>query len=170
MSLLNTTNPIALRALMSETIFGIEPLSSAVAFEEPELKAGPMEIRIMGANRKNILFITESADNEFFSQDAELAFIKTLGALKLDIQDVAVVNCAAETSQTSFDRLNKEFSPRVCVFLGIDPRKLGLNNFALNILWQESNTEFLYSFSFEEMLNETAKKKLFWETIKLMNF
>lgn len=170
MSLLNTTNPIALRALMSETIFGIEPLISVVTLEEPVLEAQPAKAEFMGANKKNILFITESINNEYFTQDAELAFIKMLGALKLDLQDVAVVNCADETSKRSFDSLNDQFAPRICVFLGVDPQKLGLGNFASNILWQEREVEFLYSFSFEEMLTETAKKKMFWETIKLMDF
>ncbi len=170
MSLLNTTNPIAIRALMSETIFGIESLDQDAILEEPILDAAPTEITIMGGNRRNVLFITGNASNPFFSKEAELAFMKTLGALKLDLEDVAVVNSAEERGLGSFERLKDKLEPRICVFLGLNPQKLGLNTFALNILGREGDIEILYSFSFEEMLTDTGKKKMFWEAIKLMNF
>lgn len=177
MSPLNTTNPIALQVLMSETIFGIdfpdtniENNLSEADNSGVEVKRQDITIESLGENQKRILFILEDIQNDFFSKDEELAFVKTLNALKLDLKDVAVINLKDSAGKITFDRIKKQFNPKACVFLGFDPKRLDLKNLAENILTTEDDIQFLTSFSFEEMLNDTGKKRVFWDAIKLMNF
>jgi len=169
MSLLNTTNPIALQAFMSETIFGMDMSKNEVKEEVLIEKEPDIIIDSLGANKKNILFIVDDLNNDFFSKDAELAFIKTLGALKLTIEDVAVINYKRIGGSITFDQIKKEFTPKACVFLGSSPTRFNMN-FAENIITNDKDMQFLNSFSFEEMLTDAAKKRMFWDAIKLMNF
>jgi len=169
MSLLNTTNPIALQAFMSETIFGMDMTKNEVEEEALIEKEPDIIINSLGANKKNILFIVDDLNNDFFSKDAELAFIKTLGALKLAIDDVAVINYKRIGESITFDQIKEEFTPKACVFLGSSPARLNLN-FAENIITNNKDIQFLNSFSFEEMLTEATKKRMFWDAIKLMSF
>jgi len=174
MSPLNTSNPLALQVLMSETIFdiGFSFISSSeeILKEPVALKEQQFAFKSYGSNKKNILFITLDAQHEYFSKDAELAFLKTLKALKLALEDVAVINCKEPFHNQTFKQIKKEFKPRNCIFLGVDPEKLGQANFAENVLKMEDGVQFLYSSSFEEMLVDAKKKRIFWDAIKLMNF
>ena len=180
MSPLNTTNPAALQALMSETIFGIDFPDQVIENAQVNLAKTNSSvtesdkqdiiIKSLGANQKNILFIIEDSKNDFFSKDAELAFVKTLNALKLNLTDVAIINHANSDDEVAFDQIKEQLKPMTCVFLGFDPKRLGVMNCAENILVDENNIQFLNSFSFEEMLTDTAKKRMFWDAIKLMNF
>lgn len=171
MSSLNTTNPIVLQVLMSETIFAIDfaELNVESSTVPTPIEETKIVLKSFGENKRNILFITEDLNHDFFSKDAELAFVKTLGALKLNLDDVAVINYTRIGSAVTFDQIKKNFEPKACVFLGLDPKKLHLSNCAANILTNDQNIQFLYSYSFEEMLTDTSKKRIFWEAIKLLN-
>ena len=96
--------------------------------------------------------------------------MKTLNALKLNLPDVAIINYNNSDNKVTFDRVKEQFDPKACIFLGFDPKRLGLKNCAENILANENDIQLLNSFSFEEMLNDTGKKRIFWDAIKLMNF
>lgn len=168
MSTLNTLNPASLQVLMSETIFdiGFSPVPSS---EEPDAVVEPtMMFKTFGNNNKNILFIISDINHEFFHQETELAFIKTLKALKLELDDVAVINCT-ESASRKFDKIKGELKPRLCIFLGLDPKELGLENCAINIWNKEESIQLLYSYSFDEMLMSVQKKRDFWDAIKLIN-
>jgi len=172
MSELNTTDPIALQVLMSETIFDI-------GFPSPSLDIKPVEIspiqkepeiilKTYGSNNKNILFVISDNHNEFLSADAELAFMKILQALKLTLEDIAVFNYNQSCSDITFEKIKEKLNPKSCIFLGAKPESLGVEGCAENILKVEDNIQFLYSYSFDEMLYDIEKKRLFWDTIKLM--
>lgn len=180
MSPLNTNNPIALQVLMSDTVFDLDfPEKTVQKLEERpvdlvenwvESAVNEVVIKSLGDNQKNILFIVDEEQHEFFSKDAELAFVKTLNALKLNLPDVAVINDKQPGIKQSFDRIKADFSPKVCVFLGSDPKGLGFENLAENIWANEGGIQFLNSFSFENMLYDVGMKRVFWDAIKLMSF
>lgn len=179
MSPLNTTNPIALQVLMSETIFRIDypnenvessVVSSVVESLDPAIDLRDISIQYLGSNDKNILFIVENSQFDFFSKDAESAFLKTLKALKLNLSDVSVMNYRLAEKNVTFEQIKKQFNPKACIFLGFDPSRFGIQNCVENILTTVNDIQLLHSFSFEEMLNDTSKKRTFWEAIKLMKF
>lgn len=173
MSPLNTSNPLALQVLMSETIFDIDfPIPSiddAILEILPVKKEEEFVLKTYGGNNKNILFVISDNTNEFLSADAEIAFMKILRALKLTLEDIVIVNHNETQINLTFEKIEEKLQPENCIFLGTEPQLLGLEACAENILKTEDNIQFLYSYSFEEMLRDTEKKRLFWDAIKLMN-
>lgn len=173
MSPLNTSNPLALQVLMSETIFDIDfPIPSV---EDASFEILPIQteseiiLKTYGSNNKNILFVISDNSNEFLSADAEIAFMKILRALKLALEDIVILNHNESNNGLTFEKIKEKFNPRNCIFLGAEPQLLGIEGCAENILKIEDNIQFLYSYSFEEMLRDTEKKRLFWDAIKLMD-
>lgn len=173
MSPLNTSNPLALQVLMSETIFDIDfPIPSVddASLEVLSIQKEPeIILKTYGGNNKNILFVISDNNNEFLSVDAEIAFMKILRALKLALEDVIIFNYNQLDTGLTFGKIKEKFNPRNCIFLGVEPQLLGVKACAENMLKIEDNIQFLYSYSFEEMLRDTEKKRLFWDAIKLMD-
>jgi hypothetical protein len=171
MSSLNTSNSVALQVLMSETIFDIDfPVPSPdTPLQTPSIpKESEIILKTYGGNNKNILFVISDNNNDFLSVDAEIAFMKILRALKLTLDDIVLFNYNANYANLTFDRIKEKLMPRDCIFLGVDPKILEVEGCAENILRVEANVQFLYSYSFDEMLRDTEKKRLFWDAIKLM--
>lgn len=170
MSLLNTSHPQALQYFLTETLFDVG--MDQPAMHQPEVMAPtkpPAEIACYGENGKNILFVVSNSAFDFFSDEAELAFLKTLQALKLDLNDVAVINVSQLEAPVFFERIRQTFKPRFCIFLGAGPVEAGLETFADHIWKEQDAVRFLKSHSFEEMLTDKLKKRMFWDAIKLIS-
>ncbi len=160
---IHTVDPIALRYLMTETIFGVEDGKGSMADEAVE----PMDISVghkpapkpqfpyNGQNKRNYLFLTDEKQYEWMSGAAMDAFVKTLGALKLAVDDVAVVNLAKLASSPSVTDLAIFFNPRVVVNLGT------------SFVWpQQDGVTVFHTHAFDDLLVDTEKKQIFWTTIK----
>ena len=145
---LNTVEPVALRHLMSETIFDIEA---------PEARRAPHNVRYLGQNKRRYLFLTHEAEHEWMSEAAMDALVKTLAALQLAVDDVAVLNIAKLAESPSADELSAFFDPKVVVNLGT------------SLDWPEqAGTTVFHTRRFDDMLADAAKKREFWATIKTL--
>jgi len=102
---LTTDNPIAIQALMSETVFAIPgsvmPIvetqtvgSQHTTLQQGHFDASAEEFVYQGDKSTGILFVLRYPDYPYFSPQAEEAFLKTIGALQLNAGNVAVVNLA----------------------------------------------------------------------------
>lgn len=166
MSCLLTKNPVAIRQLMSEAIFSLPSEEfTAIVEQVPALEAqvsvkAESPLVFLGGNRKRILFFVRHESFEYFSTQAEEAFLKTLGALALSLDDVAVVN-RDKTSKT-IEEIKEQLQPKCCVYCEGESIE-GASTF--NVL-EKANVDSLYTYSFEEMLSDTMKKRLFWNAIK----
>lgn len=171
MSRLLTRNPIALRFLMSETIF-----SSAIEKVQPEnipidnelIKTdsslsdnNQADLLFRGSNERNILFLVQNQEQEYFSFEAEDAFLKTLAALKLSLKDVAVIN--QRIVEKSVDEVKKVMKPKVCI---VCEGENTANQSIFNQIIEVDGIACLHTYSFEEMLTDTNKKRSFWNAIK----
>ncbi len=166
MSRLLTQNPIALRFLMSETIFSsvIEnPPIESDSIKSTPLESNNMELDLLfwGSNERNILFLIHNSNEDYFSTEAEDAFLKTLAALKLNIKDVAVVNRGK--TEKSFKVINAVLRPKFCVYC---EGQNEANQNVFNKFTDIDGVTCLYTYSFEEMLIDTGKKREFWNAIK----
>jgi len=126
MSNLLTENPIALRTLMSETIFvPPSPEGGGIASRPPANDSSivpPLgdkgtekaeEVFVyQGDKTSGILFVLRDAVHPYFSPQAEEAFAKTIGALGLNPQNVAVVNLANADNPNDFPALMDFFQPK----------------------------------------------------------
>ncbi|KGE15237.1 hypothetical protein [Sphingobacterium deserti] len=173
MSNLVTHNPAALQALMSETIFinGAETVMSQVDGGEvmatpQEALADAEEFVYTGDKSTGILFILRYPSYPYFSPQAEEAFVKTIGALKLTLANVAVVNLANAQNPNDFKRIMTFFEPKKITLLGVEPASLNLPAIGHNAYMKGRVATVFNTFSFEEMFADVEKKKLFWNEFK----
>ena len=168
MNNLVTHNPAALQALMSEAIFTHDAADwDAVAVKEilaPE-SAGE-EFIYRGDKSTGILFILRYPAFPYFSPQAEEAFVKTIGALKLTLTNVAVVNLANAHNPNDFKRIMSFFEPKKITLLGVEPASLKLPDIGHNSYMKGRVATVFNTFSFEEMFADVEKKKLFWGEFK----
>ena len=158
-SSLHTVNPVALRYLMTETIFGIEEVGDAgvaIVQERKSTDASP-QFSYYGGNKRNYLFLTHDPQHEWMSGVALEAFAKTLAALKLSVDDVAVLNIGKLSEVPTEVALTTFFHPKLVVLLGV------------SVPWVGSESlQVFKTHSFDEMLVDAEKKRAFWTTAKTL--
>lgn len=197
MNNLLTDNPIALQALMSETIFTaggamdavkdtsspsdeLEDTTPKVPAPSPSTSSSTSvseipssahqtqeEFVYQGDKSKGILFILRYPQYPYFSPQAEEAFVKTIAALQLTPQDVAVVNLANPHNPNDFKRIMAFFQPQKITLLGVEPESLKLPAIPHNSYMRGRVATVFNTFSFEEMFDDVNKKKLFWGEFKV---
>lgn len=133
-----------------------------------EAAAAPV-LQLYGGNKKKILFIVNKPGVPFFSKDAELAFLKTLAAMNLALADVLVVNVASFNQQIGFEFIQNQLSPAYWVFLGTSPTSIKLGEYPENSWSPGGGSQVLRTYSFDEMLTDVEKKRVFWNAVKLIN-
>lgn len=164
MTQLNTTNPFALRYLLDDLLFDFEADFPAATEQSPNIDRPTFNV--LGANKSRILYLVENMTEGHFSPAALDAFTKTLHALGLALDDVAVLNLAQIEAGVNFEDLCSYFDPQRIIFAGPSPAKVGIDGLSLNVASSQQSIELLYTYSFEEMLTDTNKKKLFWQAVK----
>lgn len=168
---LKTDNPVALQALLSETLFISKDKEMATALPvgnvADSVQEGEAEEFIyQGDKSTGILFILRYPDYPYFSPQAEDAFLKTLGALNLSFENVAVVNLANPHNPNDFKRIMQFFQPTKITLLGVEPISLKLPEIAHNAYMKGRVATVFNTFSFEEMFADLQKKRLFWNEFK----
>jgi len=177
---LHTTNPVALQALLSETIFSIPeeglPVTEVIHASpiqhhiqtpsELATNATQEEFIFKGDKSTGVLFILRYPEYPYFSPKAEEAFLKTIGALQLNADNVAVVNLANPHNPNDWKRIMTFFQPKKITLLGVDPLSLNLPAIAHNSYMHGRIATVFNTFSFEEMFADLQKKKLFWMEFK----
>ena len=182
MSNLLTNHPIALNALMNETLFSAdfiveEAVSSGFQQVEaqefntpPEGKITsvtvPEEFIYQGSVEKRILFILRYPDYDYFSPGAQDAFERILSAVNLRMEDVAVVNLANAHNPNDFKRIMQFFQPTRITLLGVEPASLVLPPIPHNAYMKGKVATVFNTYSFEEMFANVEKKKAFWLEFK----
>jgi len=172
MSNLLTDNPIALQALMNETLFStgfaMEEVQSQSLDEDSAVSwdSSGEEFVYKGDKTTGVLFILRYPSYPYFSPAAEEAFIKTIGALQLTPENVAVVNLANPQNPNDFKRIMEFFTPKKITLLGVEPTSLKLPEIAHNSYMKGRIATVFNTFSFEEMFADVNKKKLFWGEFK----
>ena len=155
---LHTTNPVALQALMSETLFIPKTPQQELTSAE--------EFIYQGDKSTGVLFILRYPDYPYFSPAAEEAFLKTIGALQLHAGNVAVVNLANPHNPNEWKRIMAFFQPKKITLLGVEPISLGLPAIEHNSYMHGKIATVFNTFSFEEMFADVQKKKMFWMEFK----
>lgn len=174
MSNINTSDPMALRYLMSETIFVSGENSEEVTVDKtPEISPKEEHEEVLdfvfyGENKCNYLFLTHERQYPFMSDAALDAFTKTLAALKRTLADVAVLNLDSLPATPRKENVISFFKPKTMVFLGVAPQAVGLATIPPQTIVEYSGITLFHTYSFDEMLADGEKKRLFWTTIKTL--
>lgn len=162
---INTSNPVALRYLMNETIFTIE---EEVIESTDHVQGECQRFVFYGGNKRNYLFLTQEKKHEWMSASALEAFNKTLAALQLSADDVALLNISTLSGTLQGKDLVSAFQPKVMVLLGVLPQSVGLEISSSIVVSDCDGITVFCAGTFDEMLADKEKKRLFWTTIKTL--
>lgn len=151
-------------------------ISSTLTDELPEpkqqfsLKDRP-ENWYLGKNAKKITILVNESDAAFLN-DANLDFLtKILGACKLNMGDVAVVNIARYLSL--YPEIKKELAPSICIFFGVKTNEIQLPFIIPDYqIQQHDQCKFLAAPVFAKFTTDNPEAKLekskLWASLKTL--
>jgi hypothetical protein len=120
----------------------------------------------LGNNSKNILVLVKYS-NDVHLPDADLNFLTgIIGACKLSLNDVAIVNLVTNPGATYKEMLSF-FKSRIVLLFDIEPASIGLPmNFPHYQLQAFAGNTFLYSPALQELENDKVLKSKLWVCLK----
>jgi hypothetical protein len=137
---------------------------SLVEFDNDNQKTVPERIektiKWLGNNQKNILACVRY-ESAVFLPDEQLAFLTNmLGACRLSLQDVAIINIKASEN---WKEISQQLNPSSVFLFGIEPSELGLPiNFPIFQVQPHNKVSFLYTPSLEELEKDKLLKSKLW--------
>ncbi len=120
----------------------------------------------LGNNGKHILIIVNNEDSAGLP-DKDLAFLtEILGACKLSLADVAIVNLHNHPG-ASYKELTAFFKSRIVLLFAVEPAEFGLPmSFPPYQLQAFANNSFLFSPSLKELGDDRVEKSKLWVCLK----
>ena len=120
----------------------------------------------LGSNQKNILIIINNKEAVHLP-DNELTFLTgILGACKLSLADVAIVNCNNHP-EVSYKELTSSFKSKIVLLFDMEPASFGLPmSFPHYQIQAFAGNSFLYSPSLKELENDKLEKSKLWVCLK----
>jgi hypothetical protein len=126
-----------------------------------------IDFRYLGGNKKNFLILVHYPDTEFIDDGHLTALVNILKRKELYLDDVAIVNTALRQAVT-LDEATRYFKPQKILMMGKNALPADIEAPVLNRPKKLDNCVLLYSFSFDEMMDNTENKKVFWEQVKIL--
>lgn len=191
MSNLHSDHPVALQALLDETLFVVD---EAIKKERPqdkaheEIKEETISVRskvteqpvvsvesekeqnedfsYKGNRHSGVLFLIRNTEYEYFSPEAEDAFGKILKALQLTWGEVTLLNLDQAQNSADFKKIMRFFTPNKIVLLGVGTDYLKLPQIPLNTFVKGRVAVVFNTFDFESILDHQNHKKDFWNQFK----
>lgn len=153
----------------------IEQITPGPATTSPSLAAEPQpviqtpvaEFKYMGQNLKNFLVLTNYGADEYINAGHLTALENILKRKGLGPDDVAIFNLA-KYSETKFSQLKPFFKPAKVLVLGGDALPQDIKVLKPNKPVTSNGITVLYTYSFEEMMDNVDYKKTFWELVKTL--
>jgi hypothetical protein len=142
-----------------------------VAVTQPVTKEEPVVYKTLGNNKQQITVVV-NCPNDVYVPEADLQFLtKMLGACKLNMADVAIVNYA--TAPVAIDRLKAQLQPRSLLLFGVEPGEIQLPiNFPPFKEQPYAGTSYLFTPALSQLNQETEEAKLLkrklWDCLKRM--
>jgi hypothetical protein len=161
-------NPIAFSFIMQEDIYLLNNDKTAYAGHikaQPVIETPVIDFNYLGKHKKKFLVIVHYPEFEFMDDKHLTALASTLKRLEFSLDDVAILNRRHYTD-TTFEQLFDFFTPQNLLILGQQALPPGIEALALNKPKQIDNCHTLFTFSFNEMMDSTESKKIFWEQMK----
>ncbi|RAV46552.1 hypothetical protein DIU36_30495 [Mucilaginibacter rubeus] len=136
---------------------------------EPQvvIKTPVDEFKYLGKNLKNFLVLTWYKNAGFIVAEHLTALENILKRKELNPDDVAIFNLA-NYSETKFSQLKTFFKPTKVLVLGGDALPQDIKVLKPNKPVTSNGITVLYSYSFDEMMDNVDYKKTFWELVKTL--
>ena len=161
--------PAALRFIMQDDIYLLpadktEPVSKPT---ETIIKTPKIDFNYLGKNNKKFLVVTHYTNHEFIA-DAHLTALENILKRKDHaLEDVAIFNLANH-ADADIEQLQNYFNPQKILLLGKNALPANIEALVFNQPQKTRNMMVLYSFSFDDMMDDVANKKAFWEQMKTL--
>lgn len=143
------------------------PVASPPAESGPRRTDVPLTAwKFLGENKKNILVVTSHPGLPIMP-DSELAFLTSiLGACKLSLADVAIINQENRPEMPLKDILT-HFSSKVVLLFDVEPDVFGLPMKFPHYQQQSfAGNDFLYAPSLENLEKDRVEKSKLWVCLK----
>lgn len=148
-----------------------EPAPVPVIEKTPPKPANLPPYKVLGNNKRHISIVV-NYPNEVFIPEADLQFLtKMLGACKLNMADVAIVNHA--TAAVAIERFKTQLQPAFLLLFGVEPDVIQLPiNFPSFKEQPYAGTTYLFTPALDQLNQETDQAKLLkrklWDCLKRM--
>ncbi|WPU99265.1 hypothetical protein SNE26_24945 [Mucilaginibacter sp. cycad4] len=157
---------------LSPTIENTKPVSLTIIpslTPEPQavIKTPVDDFKYLGKNLKNFLVLTCYKTTEFIIAEHLTALENILKRKELSHEDVAIFNLA-NYNETKFSQLKTFFKPTKVLVLGGDALPQDIKVLKPNKPVTSNGITVLYSYSFDEMMDNVDYKKTFWELVKTL--
>jgi hypothetical protein len=160
-------SPAALRFILQDDIYLLQNDKTYTDEKPPGPVAGTPAVKLnyLGKYKKAFLVMVHYPGHEFIA-DVHLTALESILTRKDHvIDDVAIVNMAT-AALTNLDELLAYFNPKKLLLLGKEALPANMEALVLNEPKQIAGCMALYSFSFDDMMDNTENKKAFWEQMK----
>ncbi|WP_423146997.1 hypothetical protein [Rubrolithibacter danxiaensis] len=170
---LKTSDHLALSLLLSEDLYLLkeEEIISSAKASPPETVPAKKEEEVfynyLGENNKYLLLLVDDPQNKIIDKKELESLINILQAKKLELRDVAILNINS-CKAIAFEQLKSFFASRSMVLFGINPSRLEVPDIVSNKISEYKGVKLLATYSFAEMQNDTVKKRVFWNEMKLL--
>jgi hypothetical protein len=157
-------------SLVDENKSGEMKSGTAEVIEEEKLpvleKEPDSPWKSLGGNLKNVLIIINT-EEAVHLPDHELTFLTgVLGACKLSLADVAIVNLTNHPEAT-YRELTTFFKSRIVLLFNVEPATFGLPmNFPHYQIQAFAGNTFLYAPSLRNLENDKVEKSKLWVCLK----
>jgi DNA polymerase III psi subunit len=164
----NIENPAAFSFIMQDEIYLLnkdkieygKPRATDTAITTPELS-----FNYLGGNKKNFLVVVHYPELEFIAESHLTALENILKRLEFSLDDIAILN-KAKYDDVTLAGLTNFFKPAKLLLLGSNALPQGSGALSSNEPKQINNFNVLFTFSFDEMMDNQEYKKAFWEQMK----
>ena len=142
------------------------PEIAVISIETQPISGEVVAWKSLGDNRKNILIMLNSPGSVHIA-DNELSFLTgILGACKLNMADVAIVN-HYNYKDATYKELTNYFKSKIVFLFDIEPASFGLPmNFPHYQIQSFAGNSFLYSVSLKDLENDKIEKSKLWVSLK----
>lgn len=144
------------------------PVAAVQEAKEP-LPAAGQAYKMLGNNRQHVSVVVRCPGEAFLPEHHLQMLTKMLGACKLNLGDVAIVNDAAQP--VDIQTLKEQLTPKRVLLFGVTPGEVGLPLSFPQFKDQEyAGTTYLHTPSLDELNSETDDGKLLkrrlWDSLK----
>ena len=127
--------------------------------QEKVLQTSPGAYTFLGDNLKKIVLVVSSPDSVFLPEEHLLLLTKMLGACKLNIGDVAIINHFS--TPATILGINQQLDPKVIILFGLEPTMIKLPFTLPAFKIQEyDGCNYLYTPALSELSVDTEEGKL----------
>lgn len=160
-------NPAAFRFIMQEDIYLLphDKTEQPIAIKPPVLTTKINDFNYLGGYKKGFLIVAHYANVEYMASAHMTALESILTRKEYSLNDVAIFNRFAYP-EVNFEQMQAYFNPQKLLLLGKNALPANLPAPTFNQPQKINGYDALYTFSFDEMMDNIPNKKAFWDQVK----